>query len=182
MDSIYRRCAGPAFDLLPEAVRRSHAVPLKARGEVDVRWSARPLARVVARVMRLPPEGVGMPLALEVRADGERVAYDRRFGDFHFRSVQELERGLLRENAGPGVFLYRLEADAERLVYHTAASRVLGIPLPRWLGARVTAFIEPRGEGWTANVVVEMPTLGRICEYEARMRFESGTTSTDRAR
>jgi Domain of unknown function (DUF4166) len=182
MDSIYRRCAGPAFDLLPDVVRRSHAVPLTARGEVDVRWSARALARLVARVMRLPPEGMGMPLALEVRADGDRVHYDRRFGDYHLRSVQELERGYLRENAGPGVFLYRLEADAERLVYHTAASRVLGIPLPRWLGARVAATIEPLGEGWTASVVVEMPGLGRICEYEARMRFESGTTSTDRAR
>ena len=149
-ESIYRTVAGPAFDALPEVIRRAHEVPLRARGEVDVRWSARPLSRLLARVMRLPPEGAAMPLRLVVR---------------------DAAGGLLREKAGAAEFCFRLEADEARLVYRTARCRLLGVPLPRWMAARTTATIEPFGEGWRAKIEVEMPGLGRICEYEARMRF-----------
>ena len=171
-ESIYRTVAGPAFDALPEVIRRAHEVPLRARGEVDVRWSARPLSRLLARVMRLPPEGAAMPLRLVVRRSRTgRVVYDRSFGAFHLRTLQDAAGGLLREKAGAAEFCFRLEADEARLVYRTARCRLLGVPLPRWMAARTTATIEPFGEGWRAKIEVEMPGLGRICEYEARMRF-----------
>ena len=171
MESIYRRVAGPAFDHLPEAVKRAHGVPLSARGEVDVRWSDRRTTRLVGRAMGLPPEGTGMPLRLEVSADGERVVYDRWFGGHHLRTVQDVHRGWLREKVGAAALLYRLEADAERLMYRTVGSRLLGVPLPGIAGASVTAAIEARDGGWRARIEVRSPLLGKICEYEARMEI-----------
>jgi len=112
-----------------------------------------------------------MPLRLEVTADGERVVYDRWFGGHHFHTVQDLHRGWLREKAGAAAFHYRLEADAERLMYRTVGSRIFGVPLPGIVGARVTAAIEPLGGGWRARIEVRSPLLGKVCEYEARMEI-----------
>ena len=168
MESIFRRHAGPAFDRLPEVIRRAHEVPLRARGEADVRWGTRPGARLAARASGLPAEGSCIPLELELSWDGPEVVWDRRFGGFHLRTVQGLRGRFLYERSGPATFHFVLEASAERLVYRTVRMRLFGIPVPR---TAVTAVIEPLGEGWRARVVVDAPVLGRICEYEARMGF-----------
>jgi len=171
MESIYRRVAGAAFDHLPDAVKRAHGHRLSGRGVVDVRWSPRRAARMAARAMGLPPEGNGLPLKLEVREEGSTVVYDRWFGGFHLRTAQDLHRGLLREKAGPASFLYHLDVDGERLRYRMAGVSVAGVPLPPWMRTEVAATIEAWDAGWRASISIDAPGLGRICDYEARMRF-----------
>jgi hypothetical protein len=168
MESIFRRHAGPAFDQLPEIIRRAHEVPLVAWGEVDVRWGPGGAGRLVARALRMPPEGLGMPITMEMRPDGDRVLLNRTFAGAHYPSVQAVVGGVVREWAGPATFDFRLEADAERLVYRTVRVRVFGVPAP---GVSVTTVVEPRDEGWRTRVTVETGLLGRILEYDARVDF-----------
>lgn len=169
MDNIFRRAAGPAWDLLPDVVRRSHELPLRARGEVDVRWGPGRAGRLVARALRMPPEGAAIPITMEMRADGDRVLLVRTFGAArHYPSTQAMVDGAVREWAGPAAFDFRLEASAERLVYRTVRARLFGVPAP---GIAVTAVVEPRGEGWRTRVTVETRLLGQILEYDARVDF-----------
>jgi hypothetical protein len=168
MENVFRRHIGAAWDLLPDVVRRSHEVPLRAGGTVDVRWGPGRAGRLVARALRMPPEGLGIPITMEVRPDGGRVLLDRSFGAAHFPSAQAVVGGVVREWAGPATFDFRLEADAERLVYRTVRVRVFGVPAP---GVGVTTVVEPRGDGWRTRVTVETRVLGRILEYDARVDF-----------
>jgi hypothetical protein len=105
---------------------------------------------------------------MDMRLEGDRVLLNRSFGGAHYPSVQAVVGGVVREWAGPATFDFRLEADAERLVYRTVRVRILGMPAP---GVEVTTVVEPRGDGWRARVTVETRLLGRILEYDARVDF-----------
>jgi hypothetical protein len=166
MESIFRRHIGAAWDLLPDVVRRSHEVPLRAGGTVDVRWGPGRAGRLLARALRMPPEGSGLPITMDMRPDGDRVLLVRTIGTEKFPSSQAIVGDVVREWAGPATFDFRLEADAERLVYRTVRVRILGVPAP---GVAVTTVVEPRGDGWRARVTVETRLLGRILEYDAHV-------------
>lgn len=163
MENIYRRHIGAAWDLLPDVVRRSHELPLRAGGTVDVRWGPGRAGRLMARALRMPPEGSGLPVTMEMTPDGDRVLLVRTVGAARFPSAQALAGDVVREWAGPGTFDFRLEADAERLVYRTVRARVLGVPVP----VEVRTVVEPRGEGWHTRVTIELRPVGRILEYDA---------------
>jgi hypothetical protein len=168
MENIFRRGAGPAWDLLPEVIRRAHEVPMRARGTVDVRWGPGRAGRLAARVLRMPPEGSGLPVTMKMTPDGDRVRLVRTIGTATFPSAQASVGGVVREWAGPATFDFRLEASAERLVYRTVRVRILGVPAPV---VTVTTVVEPRGEGWRARVTVEVRPVGCILEYVAHVGF-----------
>ncbi len=163
MEDMYRRHIGAAWDRLPDVVRRSHELPLVARGTVDVRWGPGRAGRLLARALRMPPEGSGLPITMDMRPEGDRVLLVRTIGGATFPSQQAIVGDVVREWAGPATFDFRLEADAEWLVYRTVRTRIAGVPLP----VAVTAVVAPRGEGWHTRVTVEMRPGGRILEYDA---------------
>lgn len=170
-EGLYPRLAGPAWRELPKALQRMHDGPgTHASGVFEVLWSANPLARLLARLGRLPRPGAAVRVELHVQADERGETWVRTFEGRPFVTRQWAEDGLLVELAPGGVELrFALESRGGVLRFHQrrAALRLgpLRLPLPGPLAPRVDAQVS--GDDARVRVEVELraPLIGRLCRY-----------------
>lgn len=174
---LYARLVGDGWGGLDEPVRRLH---LRARGAGNfaVRRGTGRVARVVARLMRLPPSGESVPLLLSIEPHGGGERWRRNFAGREFVTEQGEHAGpLLSERAGPFELLFRLSVEAGALLYRHegAAVRVRGlrVRLPRLLAPRVEAWERgDEGGGVRVAVCVTAPLAGLLIRYEGLVRTE----------
>jgi hypothetical protein len=172
---LYPELLGAAWADLDEGVRRLHGegAGVRAAGVFRVRRGSGRLARLLARLVRLPAaaETVDLQLVVVQQAHGEE--WRRTFGTHPLTSFQSRRHdGLLVERMGPVELRFALRAEGGALLYRsTGASMRLGplrIPLPRRLAPRVEAWERPAGEPGRAHVAVEvhLPLAGLLVAYE----------------
>lgn len=168
--SLYAALLGPAWATLAPEVRALHAGGAEARGRFRVLHGAGWLARVLARVLRMPPasDGIDVTLLVERLRGGER--WTRWFGDRRLRSLQWSRRGQLVEGYGGVQCVFRLEAEGGALVFRQVGARVglraVALPLPRWLAPRVQGRASPGDDGVRVDIRIHAPLLGLIVAYE----------------
>jgi Domain of unknown function (DUF4166) len=168
---LYRRLLGRDFDRLPEALRRFHdtAGGGSGSGVFRVQRSARALARAVARVLRLPPEGDHVTVALRVTAEEERELWERTFGTHRLCTTQWLEGGRLIEGIGAVKLAFDVAADERGMRFRSVGFAWLGIPVPQRLAVEVEAEVRGFDAHWEVAVVVRGPRLGVITSYQGRI-------------
>lgn len=172
-DALYRRVLGAAFEEVPERLRRFHRSPAGGRGFglfVVERGRSIP-QRTLARLMRLPSPGRDVPVHLEVRPDGDREIWLRRFAGRLLRTVQWKHGELLAERSGPLTLFMRLSADRHGIGFHYHASSFLGIPIPRALATHVNARTTGTPRGWLVEVIISSPIFGTITTYRGEIAF-----------
>lgn len=166
------RALGAEWARLAPAVRDLHDVvaPRRFSGRVDVVRGTSPLARLACAVFSLPPDGLDQPLTLLIRPDGPGERWERRFGTRGFVSRQRTA-GAMRtaERVGIVTAVQALRVEAGALHQSPAGCRVLGVPLPRWLGPRATARETDRGGVYRFEVDVELPFGGRLVAYSGSL-------------
>jgi hypothetical protein len=169
--SLYRRLLGRDFDRLPAALRGFHdsAGGGSGAGVFRVWRSAGASARAVARALRLPPEGDGVAVTLQVAVRHEREVWERTFGAHRVRTKQWLEDGRLIERAGGARLVFDVAADERGMRFRSVGFAWLGAPLPRGLAPEVEADVEGFDAHWEVAVVVRAPRLGVITSYEGRI-------------
>ena len=179
--ALYRRLLGSHFDVLPPRVRELHDVTGMSRwsGRADVVRGRGPAARLVARLLRLPPDGRDQVLSVTFDPVEGREIWTRMFGASVFRSVQSAQDeqgGLLREQVGPVTFVFALEASGEGLGLLLKGVSLLGVPLPRGAQPTIRTF-ESAPEGrYRFEVEASLPLIGPIVRYAgwlARVGAES---------
>jgi hypothetical protein len=165
--ALYRRLLGARFEALPPRVRELHDVMATSRwvGRADVERGSSLAARLVGRLLGLPPEGRDQSLSVTFEPVEGREVWTRTFGASVFRSVQDAHGGLLHERAGPVTFLFALEASGEGLALVLRGVRVLGVPLPRIAHPSVRTFESERDGCYRFEVEGSLPLVGLIVRY-----------------
>jgi hypothetical protein len=169
--ALYRRLLGEAFNILPEPIRRMHEVGqgLEADGMADIERGRGLLARVVAFILRLPPEGKNVPLTVRFDVKNGGEIWRRNFADEIFSSTQRAGTGradrLLRESFGPIGIDIALLADKERLTLVPRRWSLFGIPMLLALGPQAQAHESVKDDRFTFNVEIKLPLAGLLIRY-----------------
>jgi Domain of unknown function (DUF4166) len=143
-------------------------------GTFAVRWGQRSLARILARLLRLPREGPAVPVRVEIERMGDREVWRRWFADRPYVTRQS-RRGPIRiERIGALEIHYRLRSTRHevRYVQERACVRMgrLAVPLLPHLSPMVTAWAAgPEGDRFFVAVSVRAPLVGPLLSYAGYM-------------
>jgi hypothetical protein len=169
---LFRRLLGSTIETLPPVLRAAHDARDDQHwvGRAEVRASRNPLARLLCRMMRLPPIGEDMPVSVAFDRRGDREYWHRSFAGRRYESVLHVsETGLMIERMGPATNIFRVSVTAETLHLDLIGFRFLGIPVPFWLRPHCHA-VEREDDGrYVFDVPVSVPWLGAIIHYTGRM-------------
>ena len=178
--SLYARLLGSSWPQLADPVRIIHGTnaTVRARGRLRVTHGRSHLARVVARVLRLPCacDAADTRLTITPGADGE--TWLRSFGDRQLDTRQyEAGAGELAERIGVLEFRFRLEALEGSLLFRQLEAAVLlgsmRLPLPASCVPRVEAREDAAGaDRVCVHVSVTLPALGPILTYDGTIAIE----------
>ncbi|HEX2772370.1 MAG TPA: DUF4166 domain-containing protein [Micromonosporaceae bacterium] len=133
-------------------LRRFHLGPASVRGagSFDVRRARTRFARSVCALLRVPVEGSGVPVRIEIEREGDRELWTRRFGGRRYVTRQVRGSGSRTERIGPLELRFRVVATDATVSFEPESSALrvgpLGLRLPAPLAPRVHAHAESRGE------------------------------------
>jgi hypothetical protein len=165
--ALYRSLLGARFEELPAPVRELHDLtePAVWIGRADVERGSSWVARTLADLLSLPPDGKDQPLGVSFVPVNGREEWTRWFGTRTFGSVQFEHDGLLAERIGPTCLLSALEASEEGLALTLHGVRVLGIPLPRFLHPRVRTIERQQDGIYWFEAEAHLPLAGLLVRY-----------------
>lgn len=173
---LFETALGPRFAALPAPVQALHRVVDARRwqGRAQVERGRTPLSALVCAVMGFPRSGADLPVSVEMRREGAREIWRRRFAgrDFSFemRLAGPPGSGRVSERFGPFRFEIPLACDADGLGFPVARGWLFGVPLPRRL-LPVSRTVERAADGAARfDVEISMPGAGRIVRYAGWLR------------
>lgn len=163
---LYARLMGPRFAVLPPLVQAIHDVSGDggAAGEGSVERGRNPLARLLGKLMGMPPAG-DYPLHVGFTERDGRETWTRDFGGHRFASELSERKGLAVERFGPIRFGFALPSDGGELTMQLRRWSVFGVPLPRFLAPRIVAREWQEDDRFRFDVGVTMPIIGRVVRY-----------------
>ena len=174
--SAIRECLpSEAWQQLDEAVRRAHEPGTEMHGPFRVEHGRGKVARLLARLARLPPASESVEAFLLIAADGDREHWQRSFGGHPFHTMQWCESGgIIVERRNSIQLRFRLRvADGALRYEQVGAAFCIGavhLPLPNWLAPRVEAIEEHAGAGRVrVRVSVTLPLVGLLIAYEGEV-------------
>lgn len=168
---LYRRVMGEGFHALPQPVRHMHDVfgDAGAEGVATVTRGRSLLARLVATIMRFPPDGEHrLHVSFEEEDGVER--WTRDFGGQVFVSELSQRGRHLVERFGPLRFYFDLPSDEAGLTMVMRKWSVLGVPMPLFLAPKSLAREWAEGEDFRFDVPIALPLAGDVVHYRGRLR------------
>lgn len=167
ISALFPMLLGSEWDALDEPVRRMHgeAPCLRARGETDVGGATNIAARLLRRVVGLPAPGTQRPLEFSIEREGGHEVWKRNFAGSTMRSVLDASSARLRERLGPMAFLFDLQRDGDAIDWKLRGTRLLGMPIPRWMTGNVLSRSGSRDGRYAFEVDVQMPLIGTLVSY-----------------
>ncbi|HZJ15664.1 MAG TPA: DUF4166 domain-containing protein [Chthoniobacteraceae bacterium] len=161
---------------LAEPLQRAHCTDVEFRGAFRVEHGRGWLARLLARLSRLPSAGANIETHLLITADGPHTHWRRSFAGRTFCTTQWFDgSSCVVERWGPIQLRFRLIVREDELRYEQAGAALhvgpLRMPLPRWLAPRVEASewpLECKRVG--VRVSVTLPLVGRLLAYEGEVQ------------
>lgn len=172
---LYPKLLGASWPDLDVAIQRLHNLDgiVHAAGVFQVRHGNNKLARMLARLARLPAAGKAVDIQLQVSAQEEGEEWRRTFAGSPLMSMQsDCGAGLLVERMGIVELRFRLEAAGGALNYQTVSAALrlgsLRIPLPRRLSPCVTASERAVSDmnQIHVSVGVTFSLIGRLITYD----------------
>lgn len=168
---LYKRVLRERFETLPREIRDMHNVRsrLTSTGRCQIREGRNPLARLIGRLFGFPPEGIDVPVRIEMVRHGHAEIWTRWMGDCRFSS--ELNQGqgkftdLLTEKFGALVFFFSLPTNSSELRMVLQRVTCLGIPLPRLFWPVISARENVKDGKFRFEVSVRLPLLGLLTHY-----------------
>lgn len=171
---LYRCILGNDWQHLDAAIQRLHTPGpgMHAKGLFRVVHGRHRVARLLARLLRLPPEGENVKARLHVAPAGSGELWSRTFERHPFASRQTIAgRGFLAEKIWRLELHFRLSAEDGALIYKQSraglriGSRLL--PLPAWIAPAVSASEKPTARRGcvSISVAVSLPRIGLLLSY-----------------
>lgn len=165
---VYRRVLGVAFDALPARVRQLHDLDTTAvwTGRADVRRGSSLVARVMAVMFGLPPDGGDQPLIVTFKSVGDHEVWERNFSGRHFRSSQYASGGFILETIGPITLVLKPLASSSGLSLEMAAAKFFGMPLPLFVVPRIATRESDVNGRYRFDVAATLPLFGLLVAYD----------------
>lgn len=172
-DTLYQRVLGEEFAQLPPVLCKFHSSQTaQAKGIVQVQHGRGLVRRVLAKLLRLPPEGEHITVRLQVQMQDDREIWLRHFDGVPVQTTQWQRDDLLIEKAGPLCFVFHVSAKPEGLRFDFSHNEITGIKLP-FAVLKVDALargMENASEsGWHITVMIRAPLLGLLAEYRGEI-------------
>lgn len=177
---LYARLLGPAWQALPEPIRRMHdlAGTRIAKGNASVERGTGLLSRIAAAIIGFPSAAESVPVRVEFRECDGIETWTRTFGGKAFSSEQFAGQGrsdsLLCERFGPLTFAMALVIDGECLRLVLRRWSLFGLPLPLWLAPRSDAYESVESGRFAFHVEISHPISGLIVRYRGRLAIVEG--------
>lgn len=179
MSALFRSLLGDALDRVPAPIRRLHEAPLPSRfeGRATVRGADGLISGWIARTAGLPSRTQEIPIAVTIEPDGDAEIWTREFpilvagtapkrGERPMRTRLWRDGDLLRERFGPIEMRFRLEADADGIVWHPIDAISGGTPAPAAFLRGIHAREYRRNGRYAFDVGAAMPWIGHVVAYE----------------
>jgi len=172
--ALYPRLVGTAWSALAEPLQRLHRglETVHATGMFTVRHGTRPLARLLAAILRLPMAGEDVPVRLVVTPHRHGERWQRMFAERSLMSEQYAgSAGCLVEHLGLLDIWFRLAVVDRTLCFRQErvglSCGALHVPLPRWLSPQITAreWAMPGQGRVQVAVSVSVPLVGLLLAY-----------------
>jgi hypothetical protein len=156
--------------LLQQLHRARHA---RLQGTVEMQFGtglAGRIGRRLARRLGLPDTAGPKQMVVDVRDDGDRMHWQRRFGDDHallslFRPVGHFPDGHWIEHTGPIVFTMQVDVVDGDWFWRLVGARMRGLPIPLWLLPRASAYKRIVDGRYCFHVGFALPLLGPVMGY-----------------
>ena len=177
---LYARVLRDGWARLAAPVRSIHSAQpvVRAHGRFRVVHGRRRLARVLARLLRLPPACASTDTRLTVTAVDAGERWERTF-DVHCLETEQYETDAseLAEAFGVLELRFRLDALGDSLHYVPRGAALLWgsrrLPIPARLAPRVEAREDPAGpRRIDVHVDVTLPVVGPLIAYEGTVEVE----------
>jgi hypothetical protein len=169
----YQTVLGAAYARLSLPIQALHRVhtPAQYRGAAKVTGASNVVAKVLARVFGFPSAADEVPVRVDFERDHRGVeTWRRTFGQHGFVSTQEAGSGrfehLIVERFGPLAFGLAVVERSGGLHLVLRRWSALGVPMPRVLAPRTTAFEHTSDGRFNFSVDIGLPVLGRLVKYE----------------
>jgi hypothetical protein len=181
LTALYERLVGQAWHQVPEAVRQAHPATgqLHAWGVFRVQHGPGYIARLLARLLRLPPPADAISVQLQITPADTGEEWVRIFGTQRLVTRQRVAPGqLLAERFGPLEFRFQLQAQSDALSYrqHEVALCVgrLRFVLSPKLAPHVNATERALDatQRTFSSVTISLPWLGLLIRYEGILNTE----------
>jgi hypothetical protein len=177
---LYARLLGSSWQAVAEPVRLAHATEstVCARGRLRIAHGRSRVARVLARLLRLPRASDAAETRLVVTRRGDGEEWRRTFADRRLDTRQyEAGDGQLAERFGLLELRFRLEASDGSLFFRQRDAAVMfgsvRVRLPVAWAPKVDAVEEPAGARQIRiHVRVALPALGPVLTYDGTVRIE----------
>jgi len=177
---LYARVIGDSWAQIAEPIRSVHAsrAVIRASGQFRVEHGRHFLARVLARMLRLPRPAAAVQTQLVVTADSDGERWQRTFNGRRFETRQyESNAFELAERFGVLEIRFRLDARGGSLLYvQRGAALVFGparLRIPAAWAPRVEASEEPAGPArFNVAVRVVLPGVGQLLAYDGIVDIE----------
>ena len=166
---LYLRIMGEEFHKLPGPVREMHNVFGDA-GAAGTAIVGRSLpARLVAAIMRFPPEGEhALYVAFSENHGVER--WTRDFGGHVFSSELSQRGRYVCERFGPMRFYFALSSDVSGLTMVMRGWSIFSVPMPLRLAPKSEAREWAEGGAFCFDVPIALPLIGKVVHYRGRLR------------
>ncbi len=172
MTSLFQSCLGAQYDRLAPLVRKAHEGAIRLEGQVSVE-RGNCIAQLICALFRMPPATPACRLTVLGHHEEDSMTWNRRFDDFAMNSYFYKDGQYLVERLGPIHMNMAVSVTDGVLTYELAKTRILGIPIPKFIGPRVTAIEEQVGDLYRFSVVVAMPVVGKLVSYFGDMSVET---------
>ncbi len=179
---LYARILGEDWLQLSAPVRCAHATQsiVRARGRFRIEHGRHPVARLFARLLRVPPAGEGIDTLLVVTARGDGERWERMFETTRLETEQyagNAAESELLERFGLLEFRFQLAALQGSLRYRQRRVdvrwRAVRLRIPAALAPRVEAREDPSGPRQVkAQIQVSLPVIGPLIVYEGIIEIE----------
>ena len=167
--ALFPDLLGEGFSSLHPHVRAVHAGESRRwTGQASVRRGTHPLARIAARVARLPDSQQG-PVVVTIEARNGHEVWTRYFGNAApMQSTLSFRLGCLVERMGPLALQFQVNVQNGGMSWYLQRIRLLGLPLARRL-FRVTAQVSSTGLRYRFFVAVGLAGIGELICYEGEL-------------
>lgn len=172
MPDLFKDCLGEKFEQLAPLVRKAHVGKVRLEGDVVVE-QGNAIARLVCHLFSMPPASPRCRLVVLGSHDAETMTWNRHFDDYSMDSHFYKEGDYLVERLGPIHMRLSLDVSDGVLTYTLDKTRILGIPIPKFISPNVKAVERQIEDKYRFSVVVAMPVVGKLVSYLGDMTVES---------
>lgn len=170
MTSLFNQYVGDDWRNIPVTIQQLHDAPPAGShwlGWSQVRRGKTLAAKVLGRLLRLPPTAKRVPVTLHIThagvANGEQ--WLRNFGGHLMRTEMTMEKGGLVDSFGFASVGMHVEKHRRGLVMSCNGAKLFGISLPKCLWPRIEAYEHAYGERCYFSVKVNLPVFGLLVHY-----------------